>query len=102
MSQRETAQETNAQRENNELTPQAGPQEKAYEIALRPSRFDEFVGQPKLKSNLRVFVEAARARGEPVDHVLLCGPPGLGKTTLAMILAEERGVMLHSASAPEH
>lgn len=75
-------------------------EEKVYEISLRPSRFDDFVGQDKIKANLRVFVEAASRRGDPLDHVLFCGPPGLGKTTLAMILAEERGVALHSASAP--
>lgn len=75
-------------------------EEKVYEISLRPSRFDDFVGQDKIKDNLRVFVEAASRRGDPLDHVLFCGPPGLGKTTLAMILAEERGVALHSASAP--
>ena len=75
-------------------------EEKVYEISLRPSRFDDFVGQDKIKDNLRVFVEAAARRGDPLDHVLFCGPPGLGKTTLAMILAEERGVALHSASAP--
>ena len=71
-----------------------------YDISLRPARFDDFVGQTKIKDNLRIFVEAARRRGEPVDHTLFCGPPGLGKTTLSMILAAERGVTLHSASGP--
>ena len=82
------------------LTGEASTDDRVYDISLRPSRFDDFVGQDRIKDNLRVFVEAARRRGEPVDHVLLSGPPGLGKTTLAMILAEERGVTLHSASAP--
>lgn len=89
-----------SERDHDELDPEPQDEEKVYEISLRPSRFDEFVGQSKIKDNLRVFVEAARRRGDPVDHVLFCGPPGLGKTTLAMILAEERGVTLHSASAP--
>lgn len=85
---------------NEFLLGEAQPGEKEYEISLRPSRFEDFVGQEKIKANLRVFVEAARRRGDPVDHVLFCGPPGLGKTTLSMILAEERGVALHQASAP--
>jgi holliday junction DNA helicase RuvB len=82
------------------LSASVAAEEKVYEISLRPSRFDDFVGQEKVKDNLRVFVEAAKRRGDPVDHVLFCGPPGLGKTTLAMILAEERGVTLHSAAGP--
>ncbi|MCB9614218.1 MAG: Holliday junction branch migration DNA helicase RuvB [Sandaracinus sp.] len=85
---------------NESLTGEANLDDRAYDISLRPSRFDDFVGQERIKDNLRVFVEAARRRGDPVDHVLLSGPPGLGKTTLAMILAEERGVNLHSANAP--
>ena len=71
-----------------------------YDISLRPKRFEDFVGQEKLKDNLRVMVEASRGRGDPVDHVLFSGPPGLGKTTLAHILAAERGVTLHMHSAP--
>lgn len=86
--------------ETRDLDPQLQPGEKVYEISLRPKVFEDFVGQDKIKENLRVFVEAAKRRGDPVDHVLFCGPPGLGKTTLALILATERGVMLHSASAP--
>jgi Holliday junction DNA helicase RuvB len=68
--------------------------------SLRPDHFGDFVGQDQIKDNLRIFVEAARRRGEPIDHTLFCGPPGLGKTTLALILASERGVTLHSASGP--
>lgn len=83
-----------------ELAAEAHDEEQVYDLSLRPSRFEEFVGQEKIKDNLRVFVQAAVKRGDPAPHVLFCGPPGLGKTTLAMILAEERGVTLHAASAP--
>lgn len=68
--------------------------------ALRPQGFDEFVGQPAAKANLKVFVEAARGRGDAMDHVLLFGPPGLGKTTLAQIIARELGVGFRSTSGP--
>lgn len=84
--------------ENLEASEQAA--DAKLDISLRPMQFDDFVGQDKIKSNLRVFVEAAKRRGDPVDHTLFCGPPGLGKTTLSMILAAERGVTLHSASGP--
>ena len=75
-------------------------EDKRFDITLRPSRFDEFVGQDKIKDNLKVFVQAALQRREPLDHVLFCGPPGLGKTTLANILAQELGVSLVLASGP--
>ncbi len=67
---------------------------------LRPQRFDEYIGQTKLKRKLAVFVEAARGRGEPLDHTLLHGPPGLGKTTMAHILATELDVQIHVTSGP--
>lgn len=70
------------------------------ESSLRPRRLDDFIGQDKVKANLRVFVDAARARGEPLDHVLLYGPPGLGKTTLAGIIAAEMGVEMRVSSGP--
>ena len=68
--------------------------------ALRPLNFDEYVGQPKVVSNLRVYIKAALKRGEALDHTLLSGPPGLGKTSLAHILAEELGVDIRTASGP--
>ena len=74
--------------------------EREFEKALRPLSFDDFNGQEKIIENLRVFVMAARMRQEPLDHVLLHGPPGLGKTTLANIVANELGVGFKITSAP--
>src|SRR6476619_7799450 len=71
-----------------------------FERSLRPKTLDDYIGQTKHKDNLRVFVEAARRRGEPLDHLLLSGPPGLGTTTLAQILAHEMGVALHMTNGP--
>ena len=70
------------------------------DITLRPQRLDEYVGQDKIKENLKVFIEAAKLRKEPLDHVLLYGPPGLGKTTLSMIIANELGVNIKITSGP--
>jgi Holliday junction DNA helicase RuvB len=67
---------------------------------LRPQRLTEFIGQQQARSNLAVFIEAARARREPLDHVLFVGPPGLGKTTLAQIVARELGVSFRATSGP--
>jgi holliday junction DNA helicase RuvB len=74
--------------------------EDTFDRLFRPTTLEEYVGQDKHKENLRVFVEAAKRRAEPLDHVLLCGPPGLGKTTLAIILAREMGVAIHTTSGP--
>lgn len=71
-----------------------------YDVTLRPTKFDEFVGQEKIKENLSIFIQAARKRGEPLDHVLFCGPPGLGKTTLAHIIAREMDANIKSTSGP--
>ncbi|MBI4952824.1 MAG: Holliday junction branch migration DNA helicase RuvB [Myxococcales bacterium] len=76
------------------------PDDDRFDRLFRPKGFDDFVGQQKHVENLRVFVEASRRRGEPLDHMLVCGPPGLGKTTLAHILANELGVALHATSGP--
>jgi Holliday junction DNA helicase RuvB len=74
--------------------------EDQFDTHLRPQRLEEFVGQARAKANLRVFIEAARQRGEALDHVLFAGPPGLGKTTLAQIVARELGVNFRATSGP--
>ncbi|MFN2506279.1 MAG: Holliday junction branch migration DNA helicase RuvB, partial [Acidimicrobiales bacterium] len=85
----------------NELLAVAGaPEEQAEEASLRPRRLHEFVGQSQLREHLEILLEAARRRGDPVDHLLFAGPPGLGKTTVAGIVAQELGVPLRITSGP--
>jgi len=82
------------------LDPAGQRDDRAADAALRPRTLDEYIGQERMKANLRVFIRAARERGEHLDHVLLYGPPGLGKTTVAHILAAEMGTPLRSTSGP--
>jgi Holliday junction DNA helicase RuvB len=77
-----------------------GREDDDLESTLRPKRLAEFVGQAQARENLQVFIEAAKHRGEPLDHVLFSGPPGLGKTTLAQIVARELGVGFRATSGP--
>jgi Holliday junction DNA helicase RuvB len=83
-----------------ELAPEARAGENDADAALRPRSFDEYVGQPALIENLRVFCAAAKKRGEALDHMLFSGPPGLGKTTIAHVIAVELGVKVHVTSGP--
>ncbi len=82
------------------ITPQADAEDQNFEMSVRPRAFDEFVGQKKIKENLKVYIQAAKQRDESLDHVLFCGPPGLGKTTLAHIISTELGSEIKVTSGP--
>jgi holliday junction DNA helicase RuvB len=86
--------------ERREVAASALPEERGFEESLRPGRLDEMVGQEKIRENLAVFIAAARERGEPLDHLLFYGPPGLGKTSLARIVAREMGAQFRATSGP--
>jgi Holliday junction DNA helicase RuvB len=87
-------------REINTLSPQVSQEDLSYEVNLRPKSLDEFIGQEPIKENLKVFIKAAKLRDEPLDHTLFFGPPGLGKTTLATIIANELNVNIKTTTGP--
>lgn len=82
------------------ISPGMQEDDKQFEAALRPTRLQDFAGQPHVREQLAIAIEAATRRGEAMDHVLLCGPPGLGKTTLAGIIAQELGVAMDQTAGP--
>jgi|GEM_PF-1858896 len=84
------------------VSPDAAPADAAEEVSLRPKTLDDYIGQEKAKNNLRIYLRAAQQRGEPMDHILLYGPPGLGKTTLAGIVAQELGEQFPHYLRPGH
>ena len=86
--------------ENRILNTEYHAEDSDIDISLRPKRLDDYIGQEKVKENLKIYIEAAKGRGEPLDHVLLYGPPGLGKTTLSNIIAAELGVNIRITSGP--
>lgn len=93
-------QHVNGQEARQNLAPHAQGEEKVIDRTLRPHSFEEYIGQEAMKANLKVFVQAASEREEPLDHLLLCGPPGLGKTSMARLIAEELQVNIHITSGP--
>jgi len=82
------------------VAPQVAADDESLDQSLRPRRLEEYIGQDRVKENLKIFIEAARARSEPLDHLLLYGPPGLGKTTLANVIATEMGAQIRITSGP--
>jgi Holliday junction DNA helicase RuvB len=93
-------QETEMDFENRIITSDFTAEDNDIEVSLRPKTLDDYIGQDKIKENLKIYIEAAKGRGEALDHVLLYGPPGLGKTTLAGIIANEMGVNIRVTSGP--
>ena len=92
--------ETEFDFENRIVSTEASGEDAEVEINLRPKNFDEYIGQQKAKDMLKIYIEAAKARSDSLDHVLLYGPPGLGKTTLSGIIASEMGVNFRVTSGP--
>jgi holliday junction DNA helicase RuvB len=82
------------------ITGQERTEDREFEWSLRPRRLSEFIGQENVKANLEILISAARGREEPIEHILIAGPPGLGKTTLANIMANEMGVNIRTTSGP--